>query len=546
MSNNKPEVPVSAAISRRKFLVGTGAGVAAASGAAAGIAPVSAATSAAEMGSVVPVAPFDSVRDYLAAMDARGLVRYFDAVDQDAYEGTAIMYRLVDRYGIYEAPILVFKKVKIGGRWMEGPVIANRLRHLHAESILFGLEPDMREPTNSYYRAFAHLTKILDENGGNYPSIEPLVIERDAAPCKEVVIEGDDINILDFPFFKNNPAETDRFINTASVFTTDPEQGLNFGTYRCQLKGPRHISVGSGDGQTGYNMLMAAKARGETQVPLTMIMGQDPIVWLISGSRVANRRGKKPVNELALAGGLRGKALEVVKCETNDFVVPAHTEMVIEGVIDLTKPDPNGPYAEGSGYVGAIYEEAFHMTVTRITHRKDPWIVNDFTGVSRPMIEAPSTALETWTMNKVFPAVTGYRYLDSVVYLKVKKTKPGEALEIGKKLASLVPVFKIIVMVDDDIDLMKASERFAAFSTRWQPYPASHMFTEMMETMPLEPSAPARGQTSKMVIDATRQLPEEGGPKEFPAYSRNVFTEANPDIFAYVDDKWAKQIYGSE
>jgi 4-hydroxy-3-polyprenylbenzoate decarboxylase len=226
-------------------------------------------------------------------------------------------------------------------------------------------------------------------------------------------------------------------------------------------------------------------------------------------------------------------------------MVPAHTEMVIEGVIDLRKPDPNGPYAEGSGYVGAVYEEAFHMTVTRITHRKDPWVVNDFTGVSRPMIEAPSTALETWTMSKLFPAVTGYRYVDSMVFIKVKKTKPGEALDIGKRLASIVPVFKIIVMVDDDLDLMKERDMIAALSTRWQPYPASHIFTELMETMPLEPSAPARGQTSKMVIDATRQMPEEGGPAEFPLYSRNVFTKANPDLFDMVDEKWAAQIYGS-
>ncbi|MEC9375943.1 MAG: UbiD family decarboxylase [Pseudomonadota bacterium] len=539
MSNSQPKTPESGPLSRRDFIVGSGAGVAA----AATISSVSAPIGLKLNKGNVPNAPFDSVRDYIAAMDAQGLVRYFDAIDQDAYEGTAIMYRLIDRFGILEAPIVVFNKVKIGGRWMEGPVIANRLRHLHAEAILFGLDPSDRDPVESYHNAFEHLTEILNKNRGNYPTIDPIIVDRGDAPCKEVVIEENDINILDFPFFRNNPAEPDRFINTASVFTTDPEQGLNFGTYRCQIKGPRHISVGSGDGQTGYNMLMAAKARGERYVPLTMVVGQDPIVWLISGSRVANRRGKKPVNELALAGGLRGKALEVIKSETNEFMVPAHAEMVIEGTIDLNIPDPNGPYAEGSGYVGAVYEEAFFMNVTRVTHREKPWIVNDFTGVSRPMIEAPSTALETWTMKKIFPAVTGYRYVDSVVYIKVKKTKPGEALDIGKRLASIVPVFKIIVMVDDDIDLMKANETFAAFSTRWQPYPASHIFSEMMETMPLEPSAPARGETSKMVIDATRQMPEEGGPENFPAYSRNVFTEANPDIFEYVDKKWAVEIF---
>ena len=147
-------------------------------------------------------------------MEARGLVRRFGAVDQDAYEGTAIMYRLVERHGILEAPLVVFDKVRIDGRWMQGPVIANRLRHLHAEAVLFGLEPDCQEtPVGSYHRAFEYLTGILDANGGNYPTqIDPRGGgRRDAAPCKEVVIEGDDINILDFPFFKNSPAEPDRF-----------------------------------------------------------------------------------------------------------------------------------------------------------------------------------------------------------------------------------------------------------------------------------------------------------------------------------------------
>ena len=127
----------------------------------------------------------------------------------------------------------------------------------------------------------------------------------------------------------------------------------------------------------------------------------------------------------------------------------------------------------------------------------------------------------------------------------MKKTKPGEALDIGKRLASIVPVFKIVVMVDDDLDLMRERDLLTALATRWQPWPASYMFEELMETFPLEPSAPARGQTSKMVIDATRQMPEEGGPETPPPYSRTVFVDANPDIFDYVDEKWGKEIYGA-
>ncbi|MDP6674677.1 MAG: UbiD family decarboxylase, partial [Gammaproteobacteria bacterium] len=117
------------------------------------------------------------------------------------------------------------------------------------------------------------------------------------------------------------------------------------------------------------------------------------------------------------------------------------------------------------------------------------------------------------------------------------KTKPGQALEVGKRLAKLIPVFKIVMMVDDDVDLWNPSDLFMAFATRWQAWPASHIFKDL-PTMPLEPSAPQRGQTSKIIIDATRQLPEEGGPANYPGYSRAVLEQHSPGIFAAIDEQW--------
>ena len=109
--------------------------------------------------------------------------------------------------------------------------------------------------------------------------------------------------------------------------------GVNYGTYRCQLRGPRLIGVKPEPNQTGWKHLMAAKERGEKSAKVSIILGQDPYVWIVSGSRVVNRvLNTDPIDELAVAGGLRGKALEVVRSETNDMFIPAHTEMVIEGL----------------------------------------------------------------------------------------------------------------------------------------------------------------------------------------------------------------------
>lgn len=484
--------------------------------------------------------PFTSLRDYVAAMEAHGNVMRFDRVDQDAYEATAVMYRLVDQFGTYRAPLVIFEELKINGRWVKGPLIANQLRHVDAEALLFGMQPVPHDNIATWHRARAYHDQVLAENGGDYPQIAPREIPRDQAPCKEVTLSGDEIDVTRFPFIQNNPGDSGRFVNTASVFTYDPKMGLNIGTYRCEIKGPRHIAVGSGEGQTGYNMLMAARERGEKSAQVTLIVGQEPMVWLVSGARIPNRIGNKPVDEMAYAGGLRGSAIEVVKCDTNEFRVPATTEMVIEGTVSLESFENNGPYAESPGYMGAAYESAFTMTVERITHRRDPWLTNDFTGVTGPLIEAPSTALVVAGLKSLNPNVVNYRYLQSVNYISINKTKPGEAAKLGRQLARLIPTMKIVIMVDGDIDLWRDEDRFHAFATRWQP--SASEILENQRGVPLEPSSPARGFTSKIVIDATRQWPEEGGPETFPELSRNILEEHAPDLFQRIDEKWGNAI----
>ena len=533
----KPPAATGDGLSRRQLLAGAGSAGLLSAGATPAAIPLGG--MAARLSSKL-TGPFSSLRDYVAAMEANGNVMRFARVDQDAYEATALMYQLVEAYGTYRAPLVVFEKVKINGRWIKGPIVANQMRHVEAETLLFGMQPVPDDDVATWHRAREHFDRMLENNDGDYPQIAPLEIARELAPCKEVTLSGDDIDVTRYPFMQNNPGDSGRFINTASVFTSDPKMGLNIGTYRCEIKGPQHIAVGSGEGQTGYTMLMAARARGEKTAPVTLIVGQEPMVWLVSGARIPNRIGSKPVDELAYAGGLRGSAIEVVKCDTNDFLVPATTEMVIEGTVSLESFEKNGPYGESPGYMGAAYESAFTMTVERITHRRDPWFSNDFTGVTGPLIEAPSTALVVAGLKRLNPNVVNYRYMQSVNFISINKQKPGEAAKLGRQLARLIPTMKIVVMVDGDIDLWKDSDRFMAVATRWQP--TASEILENQQGVPLEPSSPERGMTSKIVIDATRQWPEEGGPAEYPAMSRDLLIQHDPDIFDRVAEKWGERI----
>lgn len=537
-SNSFPNMGVS----RREFLA---TGLAAVSAESILVGTASAAShrtgTAAQSTETVPTAPFDTLREYMAAMEAHGQVVRLPEVDQDAYEMTALMYQLMDDYGMFGAPIIVAERIKIDGKWVQGPVIGNVMGPWDTEALTFGLDVVPNDGVATYRNAKAHFTAILEENGGSYPLIPPVEVSADRAHCKEVILRGDDIDLTKFAFIQSNPGDAGRYINTGSVFTKDPEMGMNFGTYRCQLRGPREIGINPEPRQTGYRMLMAARERGEKTAHVSIALGQDPMVWMISAARVSGRvRGsKKPIDELAVAGGFRGKPLEVIRSETNDMLVPAQAEMIIEGDVSLTEWKSEGPFGEMYGYLGARKDENFWMTVTAVTHRQNPWLLNSFTGVVRGHVRAPLDAMSLFNIRKDLPEVVDYfapNDATGVVLVSIKKTEAGQGLKVGRHIAETT-IAKILIVVDDDLDVTDRTEMVFALGSRWQPHTASYIYEEL-RGMPLDPSMPNRPMTSKIAIDATRQWPEEGGPKVYPELSRTLLEQGAPESFVRAETKW--------
>ncbi len=490
------------------------------------------------------VPPFDSIRDYLDAMDGYGLLARFRDVDQDAWEGTAIMYHLTDSFGLYGAPVVVFENIRINGRWIRGPLVANYQGHYHQEAITWGLEPDLLEPRNSYRTGLRHMVGLLEANGGDYPQIPPVVVPRDKAACKEVVLEGDAIDIGSFAFIQGNPGDAGRYINTGSTVSADPEWGQNIGTYRCQITGPRSIMLNSEPGQAANRMFKRAMERGEKSMRVAIVVGQDPVTWVVSGSRVP-LTGRKPVDELAYVGGLRGKALEVVKCDLSELLVPAWCEMVIEGDVDLTRVGPEGPYHEAYGYLGDRNEDRFFFSVQRVTHRRNPILMNSFTSIGGGFCRAPMDAYSDVLWRKSYPQITGIHYHDDskgIYYVSIRKDRPGLGLEIAKAVSERSLIAKVVVVVDDDLDILNQAEMLLALGSRWQPGTGTQIYGSKPASF-FEPSSPDGKTTSKIAIDATMQWPEEGGPKVFPALNRNLYEQAAaPDMLERILKKWPRQL----
>ncbi len=488
----------------------------------------------------MPNGPFDSLRDYIQAIDNIGQLLRIDKVDQDAYEATGFMYRLIDKVGWSEAPMVAFEQVKSGGQWLQGPVIGNPWGRWQYEPMAFGVETSGTDQRQLYKATLAQLETLVDADG-QWPSVEPTEVSATDAPCKELCLRGDDINLLQFPFLKTNPADGGPYINTGNVILEDPQHGRNVGTYRCQVKGARKIGVNPERNQHGWTFLMDMKERGEPFARAAVVLGADPIVFAMSSSKTT-RLGQ---DELKVAGGFLGHPVEVVKCETSDLRVPANAEMVIEGEIPFDF-EHEGPFAEMYGYIGEYKEENFYMNVTAVTHRRNPVFINNFTGIHRGFLTSPLEMTSNMNYRRQFPNVLSVHFplqTPGYCFIRIKKTNSTDAINIGAEIAGTLKIAKIAIVVDEDVDVHNFQEVMHTVGARWQPNQATHII-ERAGAMGGDPSSPIRGAGSRIVIDATRKSPEEGGPPVYAKMNRECLLAEAPDIFSFIDDKWGDTIDG--
>ena len=481
------------------------------------------------------VGPYASLREYLEALEKFGRVLHINEVDQDQYEATGFMYRLMEKYSAVEAPVVSFDRIKTQGQWMQGPVLGNLYGHWEFEALAMGIEPTGNLPQENYKLALDKVASLATDKG-TWKTIKPVAIANSEAPSKEIKYLGKDVDLLQFPFIQTNPADGGCYINTGNVILTDEKYGRNVGTYRCQVKDSSKISINPEKNQHGWNFLMEMRKRGEKSAPAAIVLGSDPVVFALSSSKVS-AMGE---DELEIAGGFLGKPLEVVKCETNSILVPANVEMIIEGEIPLNRMEPEGPFGEMYGYMGAQKSENFFMDVTAITHRENPLFVNQFSGITRGFLTSPIETAANLKFKQQFENFLGLHYpleTPGFCFVNINKNKAREAVEIGRAISKSLKIAKITVVFDADVDIHNTKEVMHALGSRWQP----HDSTEILKKAPGmggDPSAIEHGFGSRIIIDATRQTAAEGGPKEYAKMNRQYLEEGVPRIFERVDKKY--------
>ena len=369
-------------------------------------------------------------------------------------------------------------------------------------------------------------------------------------PCKEVV-KRDNFSLLDLPVLQCWPLDGGRFITLPSVITREPKTGKrNVGTYRMQVYDERSAGMHwqrQKQGAEHYRQEMrraaAAGAAHPVSAALDMMARSGGGSRVPDGKQVAGRMevavaiGTDPamafssivpappdVEEFVIAGFLRQKPVELVRCETVDLEVPATSEVVLEGYVQLDELRREGPFGDHTGFytLEALYP-VFHVTC--ITHRKDP--IYSTTIVGKPPME------DAWmgkAVERIFlplMRLTNPEIIDinlpiegifhNLMIVSIKKSYPGQARKVMNGIWSLGQAMftKCIFVVDEDVDVQDLRDVTLKVLNNIDPERDIQFTLGPVDSLDHASRLPDFG--SKMGVDATRKWPTEGFTRPWPA-----------------------------
>ena len=445
--------------------------------------------------------PYRDLREYLQVLEGKGLLCHVKAeVDKD-WEISAVCRQTFRTIPQERRPALMFDRIK----GSDIPLVVGILggsRAIYATALETNLEGVLEKWAQ-----------------GQKNPLPPRLVE--SGPCQEVVHMGDeaDIEMLPAPVWTvgqdPGPYHTSPF-----VFTRDPETRVqNVGVYRIQVKGPRKTGIMINPPRNMNQHIRKNEAQGRgTEV--AVVFGTDPVIGLTAVTSFPYG-----TYELAVAGGIRGEPIEVVRCRTVDLEVPATAEIVVEGKIPCQGREPEGPFGEYGGYMGAPGNNPF-MEITCITHRRNP-IYQAFLSQMPPSesscIKSIGREMEirrhlkenlSLPVRDVYLPDSGSA--TAILLISMEKQNRFQPLKAILGTWSLtMGTGKITIVVDDDIDIRDSFQVNWALSFRMQPAEDIHI-VRGIDPITLDPSQPLKDGkkvppseqvSSKVGIDATRKHP---------------------------------------
>jgi 2,5-furandicarboxylate decarboxylase 1 len=343
-------------------------------------------------------------------------------------------------------PTLVFRRVR-GSRL---PVVLNLTATY--ERLALALDSTVEDMVRTYGVRQAHPIAPIDVASG---------------PVQEIVLTGDDATLDVLPILTHNELDAGPFVAGGCLVARNPDTGeINVGLYRHQVLGPRRLGVFFNPGHDG-DYLRHRYEELNQPMEVAIVIGHHPGLMMGAVSRLPGIG-----QEFAEAGALMDEPVELVRARTVDLPVPARAEIVIEGVIQPGAQAFEGPFGEWPGHYTAEGDKPY-IDVSAITMRRDA-IYYDVVAAHREHVVLGSLPRMGSVYRRVKEVVPGVRQVNVPAhsrmhcYVSIKKTADAEAGRAGYAALLTEPQnFRMIVVVDDDIDVFNDGEVQWAIGTRF-------------------------------------------------------------------------------
>jgi 4-hydroxy-3-polyprenylbenzoate decarboxylase len=476
---------------------------------------------------------YNDLRDFIRALEQSGELKRIPFEVDPVLEITEFADRAVKRGG----PALLFERPKGSSI----PVLINAYGSTRRMQIALEVESvdsiarriseylEMRMPEGLIGKL--KMLPKLAEMGAFFPKL----VSR--GPCQEVV-KTSDFSLFDYPVLKCWPEDGGRFITLPLVFSRNPDTGKrNCGMYRMQVYDERTAGMHWQTHKQGAEHYRRMRRHGRTRMEVAVALGGDPATMYSAILPLP-----PDLDEMMIAGFLRNSPVEMVKCRTIDLEVPAHSEIVLEGYVELGELRTEGPFGDHTGFYSLADEyPVFHIEC--VTQRREP--IYPTTIVGPPPMEDyyMGRAIERIflpLMRMQLPEVRDIAMppegvFHNLILVSVRKSYPGHARKVMHAIWGLGQAMfsKCIVVVDEDVDVQNYSEVAWKALNNIDPERDIQFVLGPVDSLDHASRLPNYG--SKMGIDATRKWPGEGFARPWPDVIR-----MSPGVKQRVDELWSK------
>lgn len=419
--------------------------------------------------------PIKDLRDYIKRTEELGLLKKINGADWNLEIGA-----LSDLYRRRKSTL--FNEIK--GYPAGHRVFSNIFASEKQQRLIF------RTPLEA---STLDTVRTLKEKLASFKPMPSLQVGR--GPVLEKVLTGDQVDLFLLPVPKWHELDGGRYIGTADlVINRDPDSGwVNLGTHRCQVQDSKRITVSINPQRHAWIVAEKYWKKG-LNCPVAVVCGEDPTLFLASFSTVP-----AGVSEYEYAGWLRNEPVEVIAGPVSGLPVPASAEIVLEGEMPPPQKEslPEGPFGEWTGYYAGGTRNAPVIRVKGILHRKDPILCGVSSGLVPSEVRAnPMRSAVLW--NKLeeagIPDINGVWFMEPggfsfLIAISIKQHFPGHAMQTAMAASSLragAGMNRMVVVVDEDIDVTNEDDVWWAVATRWDPA-SSTQIVSSTPSSPLDP-----------------------------------------------------------